>query len=244
MLRILLVFVWVWFSFTSLASGQEPKKESKKELELTNISLTFSERKALSPDVLTLGVNLSVTGATEIEALNLLEEVDKQVRKTKVDYKGGRYSVYKNCWWEKEKRKCSGYKGDMSYIFEFTDPKAQVEIIEALEEVKTKYGEKISYSLYNPEWIVSPKTIREAEENLKLEIIDTILNFTKRLETKLKKTCFISHINYGIDRPMFEIYRPGVLKSGAFERTSPEPPQPKKEDKEIQIKVLTDIVCK
>jgi len=50
-------------------------------------------------------------------------EVDKELRRLKIDYKGGQYSVFQNCWWEEDKRRCSGYKGEIGYVFLLKDPK-------------------------------------------------------------------------------------------------------------------------
>lgn len=109
-----------------------------KDYELTKISITLEEKRDLSPDILNMNFSITAKAQKESDVINILGSVDKLIRNLKVDYTGGSYSVYKDCWWEKNKLKCVGYKGDLSYSFKLKDSKEQNKILESVEEIDRK----------------------------------------------------------------------------------------------------------
>lgn len=218
--------------------------EQPKEYELTRISIIFEEKRDIQPDVLNMNLSVSVKTQKESEAINILGAVDRAVRALSIDYSGGSYSVYKNCWWEKGKLKCSGYKGDLQYIFKLKDPKEQNRILEAIEGIKDRYGEVLSYTVSNPQWIVTEKKFREMENSLKLEIIDSAIEFAKKVGEKIGRKCSISNIDYDIRRTYWE--PPVLLKStvtGIDAEKAIESPEPKKEDKTVTVKAQVRFIC-
>ncbi len=215
----------------------------QKDYELTKISITLEEKRDLSPDILNMNFSMTAKAQKESDVINILGSVDKLIRNLKVDYTGGSYSVYKDCWWEKNKLKCVGYKGDLSYSFKLKDSKEQNKILESVEEIKEQYGEKITYTVSNPQWIITEKKYKETENILKVEIIDTAMDFAKKVGEKLGRQCSISNIEYDIKRLYWE--QPVVYKSaiaGMADRTI-EAPEPKKEDKAVTVKAQIKFVC-
>jgi len=215
----------------------------EKDYDITRISITLEERKELMPDILSMTVGVNANAAKEAEVINILGAVDKAIRVLNLNYKGGSYSVYKNCWWEKDKRKCSGYKGEIGYSFELKDSKEQNKILEVIDEFKEKYGEKLNYTVSHPQWLISEKKAKETENELKLEMIDTAINFAKKAGEKLGRKCSLSNINYDVRRPIWE---PPVFYKAApmMEKAMIEAPEPKKEDKVVNIKASVNFVCK
>ncbi|MCX8033875.1 MAG: SIMPL domain-containing protein [Thermodesulfovibrio sp.] len=217
--------------------------EKQKEYEITRISMILEEKKEISPDILNVNLSITAKAQKEAEVINILGAIDKSIRALKSDYTGGSYSVYKNCWWEKNKWKCSGYKGDLSYSFRLKDPKEQNKILEAAEEIKEKYSEMMEYTVSNPQWIVTEKKYKEIENTLKIEIIDTALDFAKKLGEKIVRQCFIANIDYDIKR--FYRESPVIYKSAISDATERaiEAPEPKKEDKAVTVKAQIKFAC-
>lgn len=215
-----------------------------KEHELTRISITFEERRELSADALHMNFSVTAKAQREIDVINILGIVDKSIRNLKIEYTGGNYSVYKNCWWEKNKLKCSGYKGNLTYDFKLKDLKEQNKILESIEEIKEKFGENMAYSVSTPQWIITEKKYKEVENELKVEILDSLLKFSDRLSEKLGRQCFITGIDYDIRR--FYLERPIVHKSRLPDMSTEraiEAPEPKREDKSVTVKAYVKYLC-
>lgn len=220
------------FSIVAVALAQE------RELQGIRISLFLEEREEVSPDVFRLDISLRANGQKESEVINILGSVDKAIRDLKVEYSGGRYWVEKNCWWEKEKRRCSGYTGTISYSFRLDNPSKQNEILEALDHFKSKLGEAVSYSVSNSSWVVSEKKIKGVEEDLRLKLIDRAKDFAEKASKRLGKNCSIQSIRY---EPSGAV---APLPFRALKTAKVEAPEPAYEDLPFTIKAFVDFVCK
>jgi len=209
--------------------------------ECTNIKTIIQDKKEIEPDVLAVSVNITVEGSKESEIINILGEVDKSIRDLGFEYKGGKFSVYKNCWWENNKTKCEGFKGSSFYVFELKNPTDQNKIYEKLSYFSGKYKDKLDYSVSQPEWTASKEKIEQIEEQLKLSVIDKALSFTQQVSKKLNKTCNIKSLDYESDQayPM-PIYRNMLMKTAE----SVSAPEPKKDVNFMDIKVKAEIICK
>ncbi|MDI6713883.1 MAG: hypothetical protein QMD43_02480 [Thermodesulfovibrio sp.] len=231
--------------FIILFTGNNAFSEQK---DSTKVYITLEEAKDLIPDIYTLSITVNVNSIQEAELIKILGNVDKSIKNLRLNYKGGKYNVYRNCWWEKGREVCSGYKGNVYYYFELEKPEQQNKILESLAEFKEKHGEKVSLTISNPMWTVSKRNLRIAEEELKLEIVDTAKAFTQKMSEKLGKICNISEINYDLRRP--PIWYPFreediMLKSATKEsRISLEAPTPVKEDKTLSVKTSITLICR
>ena len=150
--------------------GSFPKKAC--ESNETTVSITLEEKRELTPDTLLLNFRVNVTASREAEALNLTGSLDKALRKLNLEYKGGKYSVCENCWWEKGERKCIGYKGSIAYSFLLKNYSEQNEVFEVIDRFKKEHGEKVKLEVNEPEWIVSEKRRKEAERELTVLIFE------------------------------------------------------------------------
>lgn len=205
---------------------------------ISRISIILEEKAVVEPDIFILPVNTDVSGQKEAEVITILGELDKKIRSLGVDYFGGRYSVYKNCWWEKEKMRCSGYRGNISYQFRLKEPVEQNQILELLQLIKEKYGEKISYTISTPSWEVSDTTVDIKKDSLRLKIIDSALTFSKKAGEKIGKQCKIHKIDY--DHP-----RPSFMRGYVVEQAKTlEAPEPKREIDIITVKAYVELVCR
>lgn len=232
----LLIVCLSLFLVTLSASAQE------KDYEFTRIFIILEEGKELTPDILNMTLGVNVTAPKESDAINILGAVDKAIRGLDLKYSGGSYSVYKYCWWERDRRKCSGYKGEVGYSFELKDAKEQNRILEVMDEFKEKYGEKLNYTVSHPQWLISGKKIKTTENELKYGIIDTAMDFAKKISEKLGKTCSISSIDYDVRRPI--IWDVPIYKSMTMEKAAIEAPEPKKEEKSVNVKASIKFICR
>ncbi|GAB6184198.1 hypothetical protein [Thermodesulfovibrio hydrogeniphilus] len=212
----------------------------------TVVSITLEDRKAFEPDTLIMNLQIKANTSTEAEAINIFGSIDKAIRSLNVDYTGGKYSVAKYCWWEKERKRCAGYKGELNYVFKLKDLSEQSKIFEAVEKFKDKYGEKINYAVSEPYWTISKEQVRAVEEELRYSIIDSAKNFAKKVSEKLEKSCSISRINYDIDRSRWWGWWRDELNlfSAGLKYEKMETPEPKKEDRTVSIKASVDLQCK
>lgn len=214
----------------------------------TRVYITLEETKDLIPDIYTISIAVNVNSIQEAEVIKILGDVDKSIKNLRLNYKGGKYEVYRNCWWEKGKEKCSGYKGNVYYYFELEKPEQQNKILETLTDLQEKYQDKVSLTISNPTWKVSKKNLKIAEEELKLEIIDAARAFSKKVSEKIDKFCHITDINYDVKRP--PIWYPFrdeniMLKSATREsKISLEAPTPVKEEQTISVKTSITLLCK
>ncbi len=249
-----LTAVFISISFLVLSSTNACA-QSKKEIaedkitenQITKLSITLEETRELIPDILALDLKVDVTTAKEAEAINILGAIDNVLRNLNLDYKGGKYSVYKNCWWEKGKQRCTGYKGSIEYLFELKNAASQNQIFEALERFKERYEkemslEEMNFSVSQPEWRISEKEYHKVEDELKFKIIDTAKDFSDRVSKKLGKTCYISDIDYDVKRPLPIGPYYGAKAANLMER-SIEAPEPKREEKTVNVKAGIKLRC-
>lgn len=239
-----IIFLWILYIF-SFISAYAQNKEAQDEEKITKISITIEDTKELIPDFLEITVKVNVTTEKEIDAINILGEVDKSLRNLGFEYEGGKYSVEKNCWWEGNIRKCLGYKGSICYIFELKQPSDQNKIFEILSDFKEEYSKEMEFSVSEPKWIVSKKNLHEVEEELKIGIIDIAKNYAQKFSEKLGKSCDITNINYEVKRPLWgELFLKGAVVPSIMPEAVVEAPEPKKEEKMISVKASVKISCK
>ncbi|GAB6182329.1 hypothetical protein [Thermodesulfovibrio hydrogeniphilus] len=234
------LFIFIVFLLLPLITYADEQMNKTEDLK-TKVLITVEEKQEIIPDLLTVPVEISALGAKESDVLNILGAVDRKVRNIGISYRGGNYNVYRNCWWEKDRQKCSGFKGEVRYIFELVSPEGQSKIFNALEPFKEKYGNEMRYSISNPSWIVSEKTLNQEENKLKITIIDRIKDFGKTLSSKLEKQCKVTLINYNVQRPTFPF---PVYKAMAAESDRVIPPEPRREEKTIAVNTTVEYVCK
>jgi len=240
-MKKVMIFTILFIIFLSISNAFSEPVDS------TKVYITLEETKELIPDIYVISISVNVNSIQEAETIKILGNVDKSIKNLHLNYKGGKYNVYRNCWWEKGKEKCSGYKGNVYYHFELEKPEQQNKILETLTDLQEKYQDKVSLTISNPTWTVSKKNLKMAEEELKLEIIDTAQSFSKKISEKIGKICRITEINYDVRRP--PIWYPFrdediMLKSATREsKISLEAPTPVKEEKTISVKTSITLIC-
>ncbi|MGB9823154.1 MULTISPECIES: SIMPL domain-containing protein [Thermodesulfovibrio] len=210
----------------------------------TTVFIILEEVKELIPDILSLSVGVNVNTSKEVDAVNILGAVDKSLKNLGFEYRGGKYYVTKNCWWEENKQKCSGYKGSIHYLFELKEPSQQNKIFQELANFKEKYGEKMDFIVSTPEWTVSKKNLRNAEDALKIEIIGNAQNFAKKVSEKMGKTCSLTSIDYDIRRPSWWWKEEEVSYMMKTTKSMVEAPEPKKEEKTVSVKASVKMICR
>lgn len=204
------------------------------------VILTIDEEEEIVRDTLVMPVYIEVLSNREIEVISILGEIDGQIKNASIEYKGGSYSVYKNCVWEKDKMKCSGYKGNLHYNFQLADANLQSKIIQIVDNAQQKYQTKVNYTISEPFWSVSGKKIKDIQNSLKIKILDKAVEFKNFLGKKMNKSCDIAEINFEqLFRP---VYKPIPMETLSAQRV--ETPQPKQDTETIYLRALVKYRCK
>lgn len=205
---------------------------------LTHTLLDVEESARLQPDSLRLEVSITSTFQREADVLNMLGDVDKAIRGLAVSYSGGSYNLQKNCWWEVNRQRCSGFKGTLNYIFELKDAKQQERLIETIDSFKDKYGKNIEYSIAPPSWVVSDGKKKETERALRLKILDTAVELGKEIGKRLGKNCTLHRLNYQlVDVALLRLQKEAMVRAL-------EPPEPKREDVNLRVRATLELVCR
>jgi hypothetical protein len=208
---------------------------------LTKVSIDLEHKKEVQPDVLSLRINIKIKADKEIEAINILGDVDRRIRKLGLDYKGGNYRIEQNCWWTTRKGEvCDGVNGHISYNFELKDYKEQNKLYETLSKVTEIYP-SLTFDVSEPVWIASQKLIDKVQSELKLELIEKARDFEKALAEKLGKTCRITSLSFSTGRYVPIVFHVTRLKSA--QASNFEAPEPKKDEKTIEISTSVNYLC-
>uniref|UniRef100_A0A7C4NWD5 DUF541 domain-containing protein n=1 Tax=Thermodesulfobacterium geofontis TaxID=1295609 RepID=A0A7C4NWD5_9BACT len=206
---------------TKIALAEENKGATK-------VYVDIEDKRDIIPDVFKVKVEVYLQTKKETDAINVLGEVDKNIRKLGLEYKGGQYSVRENCWWYYNEKVCEGFNGEIVYVFELKDFTQQNLIFDKLDSLSKKYKE-LHFNVSEPVWDVSKETMERVEEELKFTIIDKAQNFAKEISKRLNKTCSITSINYKVNRYEPPFFRDIFLKGAVKEEKSVAAPEPKKE---------------
>lgn len=240
-MREFATFLFCLFLFIYSSSVIAGECENSSKVDITKIIISLEEERDLVPDIFILPVMVTFKAPEEIEVVNGLGKIDKKIRTLGIEYKGGQYLVSKNCWWEKDRQKCFGYIGKISYNFEFKEISEQNKIIEAIEEVKKEYGEKMNYEIHMPQWVVSEEEIKIIRKELQKRLIKSARIFAKEIGDLIEKSCYLSEVSF--DTGFYRAF-PTLYKSAAKEEITVEAPEPKKEEKTIREKAKITIFCK
>ncbi|WP_084274812.1 hypothetical protein [Nitratiruptor tergarcus] len=201
----------------------------------TEIIIEFTKSAKVMPDTYSFGLHIFMKDPKEKVILNTLGAVDKTIRNLKISYEGGRYELHQNCFWQKEKRICEGYKGSVSYRFFLKNPQKQNEIFEAIENLKKRMQESFHYSVVYPHWQISQSKQNQVIQKLQLGVIDKAKVFGKQAGKRLAKQCDIKSIDY-----ITRLYP--VVKSMAA-KASVQAPQPAKEEQSMSVRAKVRFIC-
>ncbi|WP_028841384.1 hypothetical protein [Thermodesulfobacterium hveragerdense] len=237
---ILVVIAWGTFLLNQGLVYAETKSSHTK---ITTVSTSLKEKKEIIPNVLKLAVEASTQPLPkEIEVINLLGTIDKKVKDLGVKYQGGRYNIYKNCQWIKDKQVCYGYKGFLSYVFELKDPNEQTKVYSMFEEAKKMYGDKLDFSVTNTYWTITEKDLETITEELKLTLITKAIKFAEKVSTTLNKSCHITTLNLDQRSEGIVIPKASFIRSFSEEKTTIEPPSPKQEQT-VELSAYVVLSC-
>ncbi|BAF70808.1 SIMPL domain-containing protein [Nitratiruptor sp. SB155-2] len=227
MKQILLVML---IAFSSLLASSK---------EATDVSNTLNASAHIEPDIYSFGLFVFMTNSSEKTIINSLGIVDKTIRSLGLCYEGGRYSLYQNCRWEKDKRVCEGYKGEVGYQFFIQDPKMQNRVLQAIDELKSRMHKGFGFSIRYPHWEVSRSRRESVVQDLQLRLIDKAKTFGKKAGEKLSKQCHITSIDY--TTRYFPVVR--TLKSMTV-KSDIQAPEPARTKQRVEVKAKVEYVCR
>jgi len=235
LLIVLLSFIPLFLSGRSNLWAETTEKRSQ-----TVLTFTFEREASIEPEKINLVVTIRTVKPTEREVLDTLGIVDSEVKKLSLEYDGGRYSVYRNCIWERGKVKCSGYTGSVRYTFKFDDPEKQGILFSALETLKEEERIDFEYGVESQNWMAEREVVEKAKKQLILKTISEAEDFVKEIEKALgSEKCVLSEINFD---EHFERFFPLMAK--AVPEGQVTPPVPKKEKQKVFVRARIKVECK
>ncbi|MFN3599130.1 MAG: hypothetical protein ACK4VK_05280 [Aquificaceae bacterium] len=209
-----------------------------KEVRSIDISLSLEEEESLTADILRVDIFVNASGNKEIDVVNMLGEVDKAVKSLGFEYSGGNYWVQKNCWWERDKRRCEGFLGELRYSFRLQKASDQNRLLDLLDAFKEKFGKAINYTVSQTIWVVSNKKTEGLKEELRLRLLDKARDFATKAGKRLGKECHIQSVSYEHISPIRGDIGLMTLKSAS------EAPEPKMEEISTSVRAIVGLVCR
>jgi len=231
---IAVFIIMVCMSINDLTAG-----DLKDDADSLLIITPIEAKRDVLPDRYVFSANITVESRKEVDALNILGEIDEEIRNSGVSYKGGRYSVSQNCWWERNSRVCKGYKGIVNYRFEMSDPASQNKILGLLSGYKERSSLDIDINISSTRWIVSEDRQRGVIEELRFEVIRNSMDFAEQVSGMLKRPCLTREINFQHrPAPVYPPYRT------MMEEKTARAPEPTKDEYSIGVNARAKIICK
>jgi len=158
-----------------------------------NISIKLTDSKSLLPSVYKLGVAINYSAQSSDDAMDYLGKVDSIIRSLNIPYKGGNFSILKNCFYSGNKYICEGYKGIDSYTFYMKNPKDQDKLLNALKG--------INYEITYSGFVVPKEEIDKAKDYLVKDLAKKSIDYAAEFSKIFNKSCFVKSISYVENAP-------------------------------------------
>ena len=236
-----IVFISIWVGLLSMINvGKALSETNIDPKKVTRVSIVLEHKREIQPDILSLRINVKIKANKETDAINILGDADKRIRKLGLNYKGGDYRIEQNCWWAKKGQVCEGVNGYITYNFELRDYKEQNVLYETLNKIKETYP-SLTFEVSEPVWIASQELTDKVQKEIKLELVEKAQDFGEALTEKLGKVCRVTSISFTVWRYLPITYRFTMLKSA--EPSSIEAPEPMKDEKTVEVSANVDYLC-
>ncbi len=176
------------------------------------IRFSVRDEISLKPKIAAFNIFIEEKGSSPDEVLQKLGKDEKDIANKDLSYKGGSYSIFKNCHFENGKNVCDGYKGVLSYTFYAKDNLEANKIFKALSQK--------NYSVNSIALEPSKKDEEKAQKELYLGIINKAEELKNLFAQSLKESCDIKSIDFV---PYFR--RPIVMPFSAARDEAPSLPK-------------------
>ncbi|MGC9144102.1 hypothetical protein, partial [Hydrogenobaculum sp.] len=158
-----------------------------------DISIQLKDNKSLLPSVYKLGVAINYSAQSSDDVVVYLGRVDSMIRSLNIPYKGGNFSILKNCFYNNNKYICEGYKGIDSYTFYMKNPKDQDKLLNALKG--------INYQITYSGFVVPKEEIDKAKDYLVKDLAKKSIDYAAEFSKIFNKDCFVKSLSYAENTP-------------------------------------------
>ncbi|MGC8588435.1 MAG: hypothetical protein ACP5LI_05405 [Hydrogenobaculum sp.] len=158
-----------------------------------DISIQLKDNKSLLPSVYKLGVAINYSAQSSDDVVVYLGRVDSMIRSLNIPYKGGNFSILKNCFYNNNKYICEGYKGIDSYTFYMKNPKDQDKLLNALKG--------INYQITYSGFVVPKEEIDKAKDYLVKDLAKKSIDYALEFSKIFNKDCFVKSLSYAENTP-------------------------------------------
>jgi predicted secreted protein len=208
-----------------------------------NFNKTFS--KVVNPDLLTTQINISVEKKDESKVNSEIEKFNDFIKSVKdVKLKDGSFTLSPKYKYFENKQQFLGYIGNIRYTAESSSAKDLNEFMDKLISIKEKANsDETKLNISNVSWKVSDELRNKSFDELRLETIVWIEDYTNGLSKKVGKECSVKKINFNemnyIDVP----YARAEMAYSAMAKTSADM-TPMSSEKNITINPNFELECK
>ncbi len=160
-----------------------------------NFNKSFT--KVVNPDLLTTNITISVEKKDENKVNSEIEKFNDFLKKTNdVTLKNGSFTLSPKYKYHDNKQEFLGYVGNLRYTAESKNAKDLNGFMDKLISIKENIkSEEVKLNISNVSWKTSDDLENKNFDELRLEAINWIENYSKSLSNTLSKKCEVSKIN-------------------------------------------------
>ncbi|RBQ28801.1 SIMPL domain-containing protein [Aliarcobacter vitoriensis] len=172
------------------------------------LSFTKVFEKKVNGDLLTSNISISVDKKDEKSVNNEIEKFNNFIKNTKnITIKNTNYSLYPKYEYEKDKSVFKGYSGNSSFSIESKDAKEINTFLSELMQLKDSIkSNDLKLNISHLSWSVSKILLDKNVEELRLESLLWIDEYSKELSSKISKKCEIKSVNSFEQRGISGVY--------------------------------------
>ncbi len=170
-----------------------------------NFNKSFS--KVVNPDLLTTNINISVEKKDEKSVNIEVEKFNNFLKNTKnITIKNTNYNLTPKYDYENNKSIFKGFIANTRFIIKSKDPKEVNNFLADLMALKDSLkSDDIKINISNLSWEIGENLQNKNIDELRVEVLLWIGNYTKELSNKIGKKCEIKNVNINenFDYPTF-----------------------------------------
>lgn len=213
-------------------------------LALFSYEISFNKKfsQTVTPDLLTTYISINIDDEDENFINEKIEIFNNFIRKdSKVNKKNGSFTLSPKYRYYKDKQEFTGYVGILRYKIEAKNAKNINSFTNELIAVKQKIdSRKVKLNISNVSWVISQKLQEKSLDDLRINVIKWIENYSDTLSTSLRKECEVEKIN--INRSAQNFLRAEAAGLASMKTRSDIAPV--NSDKEISINPNFILECK
>ena len=164
-----------------------------------NFNKSFS--KVVNPDLLTTNINISVEKKDEKSVNIEIEKFNTFLKNTKnITIKNTNYNLTPKYDYENNKSIFKGFIANTRFIIESKDPKEVNHFLSDLMALKDSFkSNDIKVNISNLSWEISENLQNKSIDELRVDVLLWIGNYTKELSNKIGKKCEVKNVNINED---------------------------------------------